>query len=313
MSFLTKTSLVAITLAGLATVPAQAAPQKITFMYTAVGQFVGLYVAKDQGMLEKHGLDIEMTLTTNGSLISAALVADTAQLGGPTPTVLLQANEQGLDLVAVADAEVYPVSSGSGVLTPADSGIKSAKDLEGKRVGVPGIGGIIDVLTRKWVQTNGLDYHKVNWVEIGFPQMAEALRSHLVDAAAATDPFYSRIRNDNIGVDIGNYAAIIPAGTSPVNFVATRAWATKNLDAIKALQAALDDAIVYIKDPANDQSVRASLAKYTKLPPAVAATLALPKNFETPMKPEALKFWIDVSREQGLIKYNPDPKSLIYP
>ena len=66
--------------------------------------------------MAKHGLDIDMTLTTNGSLISAALVADSAQLGGPTPTILLQANEQGLDLVVVAGTNVYPLASPSGVV-----------------------------------------------------------------------------------------------------------------------------------------------------------------------------------------------------
>ena len=302
------TAAIAVSLA----VPAEAAT-KLNFMYTAVAQFVGLYVAKDQGMLEKHGLDVDTTLTTNGSLISAALVADTAQLGGPTPTVLLQANEQGLDLVVVAGTNVYPLSSPSGVIAAADSNLHNAKDLDGKRVGVPGLGGIIDVLTRKWVQSNGLDYHKVNWVEIGFPQMADALKSHLVDAVASVDPFYTRIVGDKTGYDIGSYAAVIPAGTSPVNFVATRAWAEKNVDTIKALQAALDEAAVYIKDPANDKAVRASLATYTKLPPAVAAIIDVPRDFKVHITPDALSFWVEVSREQGLIKGNPDPKTLIYP
>ncbi|HEX3974408.1 MAG TPA: ABC transporter substrate-binding protein [Stellaceae bacterium] len=302
----------ATVLCAFAALPAQAAT-KLNFMYTAVTQFVGLYVAKDQGMLAKHGLDIDMTLTTNGSLISAALVADTAQLGGPTPTVLLQANEQDLDLVVVAGTNVYPLSTPSGVVAAADSNLHGAKDLEGKRVGVPGLGGIIDVLTRKWVQSSGLDYHKVNWVEIGFPQMADALKSHLVDAVASVDPFYTRVIADKTGYDIGTYASVIPAGTSPVNFVATRAWAEKNLDTIKALQAALDEAAVYIKDPANDKAVRASVATYTKLPQPIAAVIDVPKVFAVHITPDALAFWVQVSREQGLIKGNPDPKTLIYP
>jgi NitT/TauT family transport system substrate-binding protein len=90
--------------------------------------------------------------------------------------------------------------------------------------------------------------------------MADALKSHLVDALASVDPFYTRVVSDKTGYDIGAYASVIPAGTSPVNFVATRAWAEKNVDTVKALQAALDEAAVYIKDPANDKSVRASLA-----------------------------------------------------
>lgn len=290
-----------------------AAATKINFMYTAVTSWAGLFVAKDQGILAKHGLDIDMTLTTNGSLISAALVADTAQLGGPTPTILLQGNEQGLDLVVVAGTNVYPLASPSGVIAAADSNLHGPKDLEGKRVGVPGLGGIIDVLTRKWMQTNGLDYHKVNWVEIGFPQMADALKGHLADAVASVDPFYTRIVADKTGYAIGSYAAVIPAGTSPVNFVATRAWAEQHVDAIKALQVALEEAAAYIKDPANEKSVRASLATYTKLPPPVAAIIDVPKEFRVKITPDALAFWVEVSREQGLIKGNPDPKSLIYP
>ena len=54
----------ATVLCAVAALPAQAAT-KLNFMYTAVGSFVGLYVAKDQGILAKHGLDIDMTLTTN--------------------------------------------------------------------------------------------------------------------------------------------------------------------------------------------------------------------------------------------------------
>jgi NitT/TauT family transport system substrate-binding protein len=302
----------ATVLCALTALPAQAAA-KLNFMYTAVTQFVGLYVAKDQGMLAKHGLDIDMTLTTNGSLISAALVADSAQLGGPTPTVLLQANEQGLDLVSIAGTNVYPLTTPSGVVAAAGSNLHGPKDLEGKRVGVPGLGGIIDVLTRKWVQSSGLDYHKVNWVEIGFPQMADALKSHLVDAVASVDPFYTRVIADKTGYDIGAYASVIPPGTSPVNFVATRAWAAKNVETIKALQAALEEAAIYIKDPANDKPVRASLATYTKLPPPVAAVVDVPKVFAVHITPDALAFWVQVSREQGLIKDNPDPNTLIYP
>jgi ABC-type nitrate/sulfonate/bicarbonate transport system substrate-binding protein len=64
----------ATVLCALTALPAQAAA-KLNFMYTAVTQFVGLYVAKDQGMLAKHGLDIDMTLTTNGSLSSGAGLA----------------------------------------------------------------------------------------------------------------------------------------------------------------------------------------------------------------------------------------------
>lgn len=82
---------------------------------------------------------------------------------------------------------------------------------------------------------------------------------------------------------------------------------------IQALQAALEEAAAYVNDPANDKSVRASLATYTKLPPPVAAIIDVPEDFRVKITPDALAFRVQVSREQGLIKGNPDPKSLIYP
>lgn len=297
---------------GLSAPPAIAAT-KITLLYTAVNAFVGSFVAADQGFFARRGLDVDLSLAQNGSVISAALVADAAQIGGPTPTVLLQANEQGLDLVVVAGTDDYPQSVPSGVLVRTGSGIEAAADLVGRKVGVPGIGGIIDVLTRKWVQSAGVDYHKVDWVELQFPQMGDALKSGLVDAVASVDPFYSRIVDNKIGYSIGNYASIIPSGTIPVVYASTRAWATKNPNAVRAFRAALDDATAYVADTANLASVRKSIAKYTKLPPQVADTLALPDNLNAHATAAGLRFWIGVSREQGLIKGNPDPEKLVFP
>jgi len=303
--------------AALLTAVAFAAPAsaatKITFSYTPVSAWIGLYVAKDQGYLDNHGLDVDFAIAQNGSIISAALVADSAQIGGPTPTVLLQANEQGLDLVEIAGTSTYPVDTASGIIARNDSGIRSAKDLIGKKVGVPGLGGIIDVLSKKWVQTAGVDYHQVDWIELQFPQMGDALKTGLADAVALVDPFYSRIIASKVGYNFGDYGAVIPKGTVPVVYASTRSWATKNAQAVAALRAALHEAEAYLRDPAHLPAARDSLAKYTKLPPQIAATLPITARLDIDPTPESLAFWVGVSREQGLIKGNPDPKTLVVP
>ena len=142
--------------------------------------------------------------------------------------------------------------------------------------------------------------------------MGDALKSGLTDAVAVTDPFYTRIMDSGIGINIGDYAKIIPDGTVPVIYASTRSWATKNAAAVKELRAALKEAEAFIKDPKNLEATRAALAKYTKLPPAVIATMDIPNHLDVDPKPESLAFWIGVSREQGLIKGNPDPKSLVF-
>jgi NitT/TauT family transport system substrate-binding protein len=290
---------------------AHAAPTKIKFLYTPVNAFIGIFVAKDEGYLAKHGLDVDLTIALNGSVISAALVADSAQIGGPTPTVLLQADEQGLDLVEIAGVGNYPQQTRTGVIARNGSGIHTARDLTGKKVGVPGLGGIIDVLTRNWVKTNGGDYQRVHWVELQFPQMGDALKSGLVDAIALVDPFYSRVIGMKVGYDIGDYGKAVPDGTVPVIYASTRSWAMKNAEAVKGFRAALKEAEAFLRDPANLPAARKTLAKYTRLPPAAAATLAIPQRLDVDPTPQSMVFWIKVSREQGLIKGNPDPKSLM--
>src|SRR5579875_325833 len=83
-------------LASLA-LPVRAA-EKIKLLYPPLAIFAGAYVAEDQGYSAKHGLEVEFTVAQNSSTIPAALVAEPDTIGGFTPTVLLQANEQGLDL-----------------------------------------------------------------------------------------------------------------------------------------------------------------------------------------------------------------------
>ena len=116
--------LAAIVLLAVGSTQAFAAT-KLNLLYIPGGDFVPSYVAKDQGIFERHGLDVDMSIAQNGSVISAALAADQAQIGVPTPPVLLQANEQGLDLVIVAGATVLPFPAGAaGVIARNDSNLK---------------------------------------------------------------------------------------------------------------------------------------------------------------------------------------------
>jgi NitT/TauT family transport system substrate-binding protein len=292
------------------TMPASAAT-KITLLFTQGANNLGAYVGKDQGFFEKHGLDVDVTPTPNGSLISAALVADAAQIGTLTPSILLEADEQGLDLVAIAGMATYPTNSPAAIMARTGSGIKTAQDMIGRKVGVPGLGGALDVLGRNWVKTNGVDYHKVNWVEVQFPQMIDGLKSSLVDAVVTAEPFNTRIKS----IDAGYFLAEAegPKGTATLIYTATRAWTKKNPEALKEFRAAIEDAYTFARNPANAESVKGSIAKYTKLPPAAMASIVVPNTLEAKVTGPSLAFWVDVARDQGMIKGNPDPASLVAP
>ena len=72
---------------------------------------------------------------------------------------------------------------------------------------------------------------------------------------------------------------MIPPGAVGGIFVVAKPWAEANKDAVSGMQAALDEALAYIR--ANPDLARASLVQYTTLPPKVIASLKWP-NFSHP-------------------------------
>jgi NitT/TauT family transport system substrate-binding protein len=289
--------------------PAEAAT-KVRIMYTAVGAYASSFVAKDQGFFEKRSIDAEFVLAPQGGAIIAGTVSGSVEVGTPTPTVFLQAIDGGLDQVALAATNVFPEKSPSGLLARSDSNIKGAADLDGKRVGVPGLNGLLDVIFRKWLADQGVDTKKVIFVEVAFPQMSDALKAGNVDAVAAVDPFYSRILSQKTGYLVDNYTKWLPDGTIASVYSATRKWASANAALVKPFQEALVEAVAFSK--ANEGAVRESIARYTKLPPPVVAALPVP-NLSAKIGAQDLKFWIDIMNERGMLTGQPDAAKAVLP
>lgn len=299
--------------ASLGVAPGRAAT-KVVMIYNATSAYAASYVAQEEGYFAQHGLDVEFSLTGNTTMTPAALMSQTVQLGGITPPMILQANEQGLDLVVVAGATTTPDPAGtSGMLARTNSGIKTPQDLIGRKIGVPGLGGTLDLLAKKWVESQGVDYRKVSWVEVPFTRMGDTMKAGLVDVVAAILPFYARIVDAKLGYDIGDLYGPVPDGTLMAFYGTSRDWARQNPEAVKGFRAALDEAVAFIAEPSHTATVQEILAKYSKLPVG-AEPPPVPTTLHVHVKPDALAFWIDVAHEQGVIsKDHLDPASFIAP
>ena len=161
------------------------------------------------------------------------------------------------------------------------------------------------------MKTQGTDYHKVDWVEVQFPQMIDGLKTGLVDAVVTAEPFNTRIKAIDAGYQIAEAEG--PKGTMTLIYTATRTWTQKNPAALNSFRAAIEDAYVYARDPAHADSVKESIAKYTKLPPAAMAAIVIPDTLQAKVTGPALAFRIDVARDQAMIRGNPDPAKLVAP
>ncbi|MDB5410754.1 MAG: metal transporter substrate-binding protein [Rhodospirillales bacterium] len=304
----TLTAVAVACLTALASLPAQA-DTKIKLGYTAVADYASAFIAKDQGFFAKHGLDVEFISIAINSNLPSALLSDSIEVGLPTPSVFLQANDGGLDLVIIGGAAVTdPASSNRAVLARPDSGIRTAQDFVGKTVGAPGLGALLHVLFREWLTEKGVDYKRVNFVEIGLPQLSDTLRAGTIDAGIATDPFMSRVVTGGTGYVVSNFVAELPPGISTAFFATTRDWARKNAATVKAFQDALLEAVDY--DAKNPEAWRPIVGKFIKLPPDVLATVQHPK-LQLEVTSQQVDYWAGVMARQAMLNAKPDAATLI--
>lgn len=284
---------------------------KIVYGYTAVTDFASVFVAAEQGYFRKRALEVELKFIPINSTIPAALQADSLQIGGPTPSVFLQSVDGGLDHVVVAGAGVTSKAlTGFGLVARAGSGIRNAADCTGKKIGVPGLGAFLHVTFRGWLKSQGVDYKKVNFVEAAFPQHGDLLRGGSLDAVVTADPFMSRITDSGAGYVASYYSTFLPDGQPTIVHAARRDWVEKNPAAARGFREAVVEAAAFMQQAKNDAAVRAAIGKYIKLPPEVLAKMQI-----SPPGPvvttKQLAYWVDLMKDQEMLKNPPDVARLI--
>ncbi|MFC7406723.1 ABC transporter substrate-binding protein [Georgenia alba] len=150
----------------------------IGLTYTPDIQFAPFYVAAEQGYYEEAGVDV--TLRHHGSnegLFTAVESGreDVVVAGGDE---MLQARSEGVPLLDVATLyQEYPVVG----IVPADSDIRTAEDLRGRSVGIPGPFGETYFGLLAMLEEAGLTEDDVQVQHIGFTQQAALTAGH-VDA-----------------------------------------------------------------------------------------------------------------------------------
>jgi len=297
------------TLLAAALTPA-AAQDKIVLGFSASTAFSNAFVAANEGIFKKHGLEVEMKLVPNSSTTPAALVADSLQVATPTAPITLQAVEQGLDLVVLAGGSYYAKGiEDVAIMVRPDSPIRTAKDFEGKRVATAGLNAFLHVLFRKWMAENGGDYKKVIFTETPFAQQIDVLRSGQVDGILAVQPFLARALETNVGRVVAYYIAALEGETLAGWYVATRKWVQANPKAAAAFATAINEATeLALKDRA---IVRKANLVYIPFPAEVQAKFP-DARYRAVVAPEAVEKWNRIALEQAMLKKSVDPAKILY-
>ena len=287
------------------------AQKKITFGHQQVFDLAPVLLAQEKGFFAKHGLEVALKPIPLNSQNPAALEAGEVDIAMPTASVLLQAANGGLDIVAVAGyTETIKTDSNFGIVIRPEANIKTPADFIGKKVGVPGLNAFLHVMFREWLTMKGVDWKKVDFVEAQFPQMEGILKSGSVDAVVAIQPFMARIVGSKAGELLSHFIRDMPAGMSITVFASKKAWADKNQDAIKAYRAGFDEGSAYAH--AHPDEARAIVATFLKLPPPAVAAVSIPQ-FNSKLGDNNLAPWVSIMKSQGMIRGDVSLKNIIVP
>ncbi|PWW40620.1 ABC transporter substrate-binding protein [Chromohalobacter israelensis] len=136
-----------------------------------------LVIAKQRGLFQDHGLDVELISPADPSVPPKLVAAGKIDLAlSYQPQLHLQV-DQGLPLVRVGTLVATPLNA---TLVRADSGIESMADLAGKRIGYS-VGGVEEVLLNTMLEHNGVAPEDVEMVNVNFA-LTPALIGEKVDA-----------------------------------------------------------------------------------------------------------------------------------
>jgi len=301
-----------LTIAGLmALMAGPAAAQPVLFGTTANPAPAAAFLADQQGIFSANGLDLTVQIVTTDPTIPAALVSGSIQLASVTPTTLLNAVANGIDMVALTGTTVTTHQSRDiAIVASKDSGIADAKGFEGKTLAIPGIGAVLDVMLRAWLDQHGVDTGTVKFIEMPLPAMADQLKAGRVDGLITVDQFAQRMLGEGFAVLVANPLAELPEGQTAQVVVAMRDWAQNNPAAVAAVRLSMQQAQALGK--AEPDKLRAALGAAMQLPPPVIANIALPV-LDTTISPDQLAWWLDLMQKQGLVTADVDPVEIVLP
>lgn len=137
--------LVFIVLAGPILPECSAQLQKFKLAYVSPsGALAVPWIAKEAGLFEKNGLDVELIFIRGASTMIQTLVSADIDLAHVAANPAVEANLGGADVVILATALNRPV----GFYMMGQPGVKSVEELRGGRVGITRFGSATDLLSR---------------------------------------------------------------------------------------------------------------------------------------------------------------------
>lgn len=251
--------LFAVLMANHRTVQAAAPLTKVILTSGSASERDGVvYVAQDQGLFRKYGLDVSFVQVRNGPVAMSALSSGETQFHwGSVSGANLGAIAEGADLVFVAG--FINRLSGMFVVNPQ---IKTPAELKGKSVAVNSLSGGGWIFSMLMLDYWGLvpERDKIQFRTLGDQAvMAQGVISGTADGAFLGYTFGKMLQSKGFRVLADSEKLPIPYQGSGV--IARRSFINSSPATLENLLRALLDSVGFIRNPENKAQVTKTLAK----------------------------------------------------
>ena len=239
---------------------AQAARPKAVLL-TVTGSVARLtaVLADQLKLYDKYQVDVEtIAVSDSGKILNAMVSGDGDMCPGSGFNQLFPAMEKGAKIKILAGASVAP----SAILYTCRPDIKSVKDLEGRTVGTDQPGALLNQLATATMKKYGVDYRKVNFVNVGgSPDIFKALVAKTIDAGAAPIEFRDTAGKYGLtALPDGEFWKELPLYVNQTIYASEKAIAERREGLIRVM-AAYEDMFLWIQNPAN----RSDFMRYYKM------------------------------------------------
>lgn len=276
---------------------------------------VPIWIAESEGIFEKHGLDVTIQQSPNFAASAPSVINGQMEFANAATTPFITAISQGMPLQMVAGVSVLaPIErDGNMVVVPADSDIKSPKDLEGRTVATLAVGAGPSVGVAANYNADGGTPDGINWVTMNLNEQLPALQNGQVDAAVMSPPFSGEALDQGFISAFNAYIVpgldVIPTGFTDAVLLSSTTFLEENPETAKAMYDAMVEANDFAQN--NEDVVRATLQEKVELAEETAAVVAIP-DFAGPIDPADIQRVIDAMFTADLIAEELDANDMIW-
>lgn len=278
----------------------EAQAPEISFLYSPYADYAPFFIAEEYGYFEEAGVDVELISKSgnSGETYQQVSTGSVTSGGATWGAGLFNATKAGASISVIASVSRVPESGANPapLVASVESGITDVKDLEGKKVGVPGVGGFGIYSVHLALEAAGLSLEDVELVNLSPGDIPAALANGSVSASWTIEPLSTAIMAQDLGVELldVSYHAGVELGALAFN----TEYIEEYPDAVVAFTAAYLRAVKVLEEGGwDDPEMQEIIADYTVMPVENLREIAL-----TTQDPNGEINWEDVARQESFFR-----------